>query len=172
MKSAGVGMTPEDRKSEGVLLNLGVDENIVISRFGSVSRFGALSTSLIRDASQTLAQQFRIKAHDLSQPIATLSGGNQQKAVIARWLHADSHILLLDEPTRGVDVEAKAQIYAIMRSVADQGKAVVFVSSELEELPLACDRVIVLRDGSVQREFVAPDIELTGLLEASMASNA
>ncbi len=171
MRRTGIAMTPEDRKREGALMNLGIDENIVMSDYGSVSRVGTLSTKLIREASQALAQRLSIKAHDLSQPISTLSGGNQQKAVIARWLHADASILLLDEPTRGVDVEAKAQIYAIMRAVADEGKAVVFVSSELEELPLCCDRVLVLRDGRIQREFVAPNITLSDLLEASMASH-
>lgn len=170
MRAEGVALTPEDRKREGALMNLGIDENIVISDYGAVSRAGALSTRLIRGASGVLAQRLSIKAHDLSQSIATLSGGNQQKAVIARWLHADARILLLDEPTRGVDVEAKAQIYAIMRAVADEGKAVIFVSSELEELPLCCDRVLVLRDGRIQRELVAPDIILSDLLEASMAS--
>lgn len=172
MRRLGVAMTPEDRKREGALMNLGIDENIVMSDFGKVSRGGVLSAAMTRAASTVLAARLSIKAHDLSQPIATLSGGNQQKAVIARWLHADAKVLLLDEPTRGVDVEAKAQIYAIMRAVADEGKAVVFVSSELEELPLACDRVIVLRDGSIQREFVAPNIHLADLLEASMASHA
>jgi ABC-type sugar transport system ATPase subunit len=171
LRRAGIGLTPEDRKHEGVLLNLGIDENIVMSDFRSVSRGGVLSGARIKAASQGLSKRFQIKAHDLAQPIETLSGGNQQKAVIARWIHADAQILLLDEPTRGVDVEAKAQIYAIMRAVADQGKTVVFVSSELEELPLACDRVLVLRDGGIQREFVAPDIELSDLLEASMASH-
>lgn len=171
MRRAGIAMTPEDRKREGALMNLGIDENIVMSDYRSVSRSGVLSVPLIRDASEALARRLSIKAHDLAQPISTLSGGNQQKAVIARWLHADAGILLLDEPTRGVDVEAKAQIYAIMRAVADEGKAVVFVSSELEELPLCCDRVLVLRDGAIQREFVAPDITLSDLLEASMASH-
>ncbi|RXZ68634.1 sugar ABC transporter ATP-binding protein [Agromyces albus] len=172
MRRAGIAMTPEDRKREGALMNLGIDENIVMSDYRSVSRSGVLSVSLMRDASEALARRLSIKAHDLAQPISTMSGGNQQKAVIARWLHADADILLLDEPTRGVDVEAKAQIYAIMRAVADEGKAVVFVSSELEELPLCCDRVLVLRDGSIQREFVAPHITLSDLLEASMASHS
>lgn len=171
MRRAGVGLTPENRKREGVLLDLGIDENIVLSDFGRVSRAGVLSAPAIRDATRFLGDRLHIKAHDLSQSISTLSGGNQQKAVIARWLHADTDVLLLDEPTRGVDVEAKAQIYAIMRQVADEGKAVIFVSSEIEELPLACDRVLVLRDGTIQAEFTAPDIDLTRLLEATMASH-
>lgn len=171
MRRAGIGLTPEDRKREGVLLNLGIDENIVISDFSRVSRRGVLSKSLIQTTSEKLAKNFQIKAHDLGADIETLSGGNQQKAVIARWIHADASVLLLDEPTRGVDVEAKAQIYAIMRAVADQGKTVIFVSSEVEELPLACDRVLVLRDGRIQQEFVAPHIVLSELLQASMASH-
>jgi simple sugar transport system ATP-binding protein len=172
MRRAGVGLTPENRKREGVLLDLGIDENIVLSDFGRVSRLGVLSAPAIRDTTRFLGERLHIKAHDLAQPISTLSGGNQQKAVIARWLHADTDVLLLDEPTRGVDVEAKSQIYAIMRQVADEGKAVVFVSSEIEELPLACDRVLVLRDGGIREELRAPDIDLTRLLEAAMASHS
>jgi simple sugar transport system ATP-binding protein len=172
MRRAGIGMTPENRKREGVFLDLGIDENIVISDFGRVSRGGVLSSRTIRDVTRLLRDRLHIKAHDLSKSISTLSGGNQQKAVIARWLHADTDVLLLDEPTRGVDVEAKAQIYEIMRQVADDGKAVIFVSSEIEELPLACDRVLVLRDGAIQSEFTAPDIDLTRLLEATMASHS
>lgn len=172
MRQRGVALTPEDRKREGALMNLGIDENIVISDFTAVSTGHILSPRKISQASGELAQRLHIKSHDLSLPISTLSGGNQQKAVIARWLHADADVLLLDEPTRGVDVEAKAQIYAIMREVADEGKAVVFVSSELEELPLCCDRVLVLRDGHVRNEFVRPNIALTNLLEATMASES
>ncbi|WP_082514389.1 MULTISPECIES: sugar ABC transporter ATP-binding protein [unclassified Frigoribacterium] len=171
MLALGVGMTPEDRKGRGVVPGLGIDENIVMSDFGRVTRGGALSAGAIATATKALADRLSIKAHDLSRPISTLSGGNQQKAVIARWLHADSRVLLLDEPTRGVDVEAKAQIYEIMRAVADTGKLVVFVSSEIEELPLACDRVLVLRDGGLREEYRAPDISLPVLLQASMVSS-
>jgi len=171
MLALGVGMTPEDRKGRGVVPGLGIDENIVMSDFGRVTRGGALSAGAITTATKALAERLSIKAHDLSRPISTLSGGNQQKAVIARWLHADSRVLLLDEPTRGVDVEAKAQIYEIMRAVADTGKLVVFVSSEIEELPLACDRVLVLRDGGLREEHRAPDISLPVLLQASMVSS-
>lgn len=153
-------------------MNLGIDENIVVSDYPRVSRSGVLQAPKIRSATTTLAEKLSIKAHDLSQLISTLSGGNQQKAVIGRWLFADADVLLFDEPTRGVDVEAKAQIYAIMRQVAASGKAVVFVSSELEELPLACDRVLVLRDGLVRTEMSAPDISLNRLLEVAMASES
>ncbi len=172
MRRLGVGLTPENRKRDGVVLEMGVGENIVMSRYGSVARQGVLSGRRMAVSAGAVRDRLRIKVADLSAPIASLSGGNQQKAVIGRWLHAGSTVLLLDEPTRGVDVEAKAQIYQIMRSVADQGAAVVFVSSEIEELPLACDRVLVLREGRIAAEFAAPDIELSRLLAASMAAGA
>jgi len=168
MRQLGVGMTPEDRKGTGIIPGLGIDENIVMSDWRRVSSGGVLASGKIREATRALAGRLAIKADDMTRPINTLSGGNQQKAVIARWLHADSDVLLLDEPTRGVDVQAKAQIYDIMRQVADSGKLVVFVSSEAEELPLACDRVLVLRGGRIREEFRAPDITVPDVLAASM----
>ncbi len=154
MRQLGIGMTPEDRKGTGIIPGLGIDENIVMSDWKRVSSGGFLASGRIRAATKALGQRLSIKADDLTRPINTLSG-KPAKAVIARWLHADSDVLLLDEPTRGVDVQAKAQIYDIMRQVADSGKAVVFVSSEAEELPLACDRVLVLRGGRIREEFTA-----------------
>ncbi len=142
-----------------------------MSDWKRVSSGGFLASGRIRAATKALGQRLSIKADDLTRPINTLSGGNQQKAVIARWLHADSDVLLLDEPTRGVDVQAKAQIYDIMRQVADSGKAVVFVSSEAEELPLACDRVLVLRGGRIREEFTAPHITVPDVLAASMGAH-
>ena len=90
----------------------------------------------------------------------TLSGGNQQKVVIGRWVYARSRILLLDEPTRGVDVEAKNQIYRIARELAAEGKSIIFVSSEVEELPQVCDRILLLQQGTIVKEFISPvDVE-------------
>ena len=100
-----------------------------------------------------------------------MSGGNQQKVVIGRWVHADSRILLLDEPTRGVDVEAKAQIYAIIRQLAAEGRSIIFVSSEIEELPLVCDRVVVLREGTLKEEFTSPDIDQDAVMAACIAGH-
>ena len=113
-----------------------------------------------------------VKAPDTTTPIGTLSGGNQQKIVIGRWVHAGSRLLLLDEPTRGVDVEAKSQIYAIIRALAAEGKSIIFVSSEIEELPKVCDRVVVLRDGRIVGEFVAPGISADTLMTASISDQA
>lgn len=171
IKRLGVGLTPEDRKREGVINELSIAENMVMSDYASVSRRGALRPRRVAGAADDLRLRLGIKIADLDHSIATLSGGNQQKAVIGRWLHAGSSVLLLDEPTRGVDVGSKAQIYDIMRALADDGAAVVFVSSELEELPLVCDRVLVLRGGRLAEEFVAPEITTAALLAAAMTTS-
>ena len=170
IKNLGVGLTPEDRKREGIVTDLSIAENMVMSDYAKVSTAGVLQPTLISRAAGALRRRLDMKAENLDHSIATLSGGNQQKAVIGRWLHAGSNVLLLDEPTRGVDVGSKAQIYDIMRQLAADGAAVVFISSELEELPLVCDRVIVLRDGHLTAEFQAPQIRAAELLAAAMAT--
>ncbi|PWV47327.1 MULTISPECIES: sugar ABC transporter ATP-binding protein [Nocardiopsis] len=170
MRRLGVGITPEDRKGEGVVPLLGVSENMVMSWFGGASRAGTVLPSRVSSLGRALIERLSIKAAAPDTPIVNLSGGNQQKAVIGRWLHAGSRILLLDEPTRGVDVEAKAQIYGIVRELAQQGAAVLFVSSELEELPLVCDRVLALRGGRLEGEFSGDDITLDNIMAAAMAA--
>jgi sugar transport system ATP-binding protein len=170
MKRLGVGMTPEDRKHEGVVPLLGVDENIVLSRFGSVRSGPTIRPGLVRRAAERLIAQLSIATAAPGTPIVNLSGGNQQKAVIGRWLHAGSRILLLDEPTRGVDVQAKAEVYALVRELADVGNAIVFVSGELEELPLVCDRVLVLRGGRAAGELSGDDLTTDSVLAAAMAA--
>lgn len=167
----GIGMTPENRKEDGIFPSLGIDENIVVSDWAVVSTGGVLSPAKIRAAAEKIVKQMSIKTSSTKAELATLSGGNQQKAVIGRWLHADSTVLLLDEPTRGVDIEAKAQIYALIRDLASTGRAVVFVSSELEELQAVCDRAFVLRGGEMVEEFVAPQISTDILLAAAMAEH-
>jgi sugar transport system ATP-binding protein len=172
MLRRGVGMTPEDRKGSGIVPGLGVDENIVMARFPRVGRLPTVAWGEARRAAADVAERLSIKAGSLQAPIATLSGGNQQKAVIGRWIHVGSKILLLDEPTRGVDVESKAQIYALVRSLAAQGAAVLFVSSELEELPVVCDRVVVLRDGRLVAEHAEADLRLDAILADTIAQRS
>lgn len=169
MRRLGVGITSEDRKGEGVVPLLGVSENMVLSWFGGASVAGAVLPSRVSSIGQGLIERLSIRTARPDTPIVNLSGGNQQKAVIGRWLHAGSRILLLDEPTRGVDVEAKAQIYRIVRELAAEGAAVLFVSSELEELPLVCDRVLALRGGRLSGEFTGEDITLDNIMTAAMA---
>lgn len=170
MKKLGIGLTPEDRKREAIVPLLGVDENMVLSDYGRVSSVGKISGHAVRSASSSLIDRLAIATASPSTPIVNLSGGNQQKAVIGRWLHADASILLLDEPTRGVDVAAKAGIYRLVRELADAGKSVIFVSGELEELPLVCDRVVAIRGGRVTAEFEGEDVTVDAILSAAMAA--
>lgn len=156
MLQRGMGYTPENRKEAGIIPLLGVDENTVITNRHSVSVRGVLQWQRIRTFTEAIMQRMSVKASSSETAIGTLSGGNQQKVVIGRWVYAGSQILLLDEPTRGVDIEAKQQIYRIVRELAQEGKSVVFISSEVEELPLVCDRILLLQQGTLTREFVSP----------------
>ncbi len=170
MKRNGVGLTPEDRKHDAIVPLLGVDENMVLSDYTRVRHHGPISLRRMRTAAQSLIDRLRIETASPVTPIVNLSGGNQQKAIIGRWLHADASILLLDEPTRGVDVAAKAGIYDLVRALADAGKAVIFVSGELEELPLVCDRVITVQGGRVTAEFIGAAATADAVLSAAMAA--
>ena len=169
MVQRGLGLTPENRKDEGIMALLGVDENIVMTRLSDVSDHGVLSWARVRDAARAIIHRLEIRTASERTPIGTLSGGNQQKAVIGRWLYAGSELLLLDEPTRGVDVESKGQIYAIIREIAAAGAGVIFVSSEVEELPRVCDRALVLRGGRIAEEVASADMNADRLMAASMA---
>jgi sugar transport system ATP-binding protein len=167
----GFGYTPESRKEEGIVPLLGVDENTLSTNFAGVSSNGILSSRRMAEATRKIVDRLHVKTARTDTPIGTLSGGNQQKVVIGRWVYAGSRVLLLDEPTRGVDVEAKAQIYAIIRQLAEEGRSIIFVSSEIEELPLVCDRVLVLRDGALQEEFRSPNIDQDSLMAACITGH-
>ncbi|OHV79468.1 sugar ABC transporter ATP-binding protein [Rhizobium sp. LCM 4573] len=171
MVHRGFGYTPESRKEEGIVPLLGVDENTLSTNFAGVSTNGVLSASRMAEATRKIIERLHIKTARTDTPIGTLSGGNQQKVVIGRWVYAGSRVLLLDEPTRGVDIEAKAQIYAIIRQLAAEGRSIIFVSSEIEELPLVCDRVLVLRDGALQEEFKSPNIDQDSLMAACITGH-
>ena len=167
--AAGIAITPENRKDDGVFPLLGVDENIVMCDWRQVAAAGVIDARKVDTKTDEIVQRMSVKTVTNRAPLGTLSGGNQQKIVIGRWVYAGASVLLLDEPTRGIDVEAKAQIYALVRALAAEGKAIVFVSSEIEELPVVCDRVVVLRDGCIGPELTAPNIGVEQLLSASIA---
>lgn len=168
-RKLGVGFTSEDRKTDGIIPERGIDENLVMAAWRKVSWFGIVSNSRLLSTAQNLVSMLSIRTGSTSTPIKNLSGGNQQKVVIGRQLHAGSRILLLDEPTRGVDIEAKGQIYELLRKRAAAGDAVVFVSSEIEELPLVADRVVVFSGGHLVDTMHAPDFDTEKLLVAAMA---
>ena len=142
----GLGFCPEDRKAEGILPELSLRENIIIALQCRRGIFRSLSRARQDEIARSYIALLGIKAHDADAPIATLSGGNQQKALLARWLATDPRMLILDEPTRGIDVGAKVEIMAQVMDLCENGMAVVFASSEMTEILDYADRVVVLRD--------------------------
>jgi ribose transport system ATP-binding protein len=147
---AGLGLVSEDRKSEGLAQDLGIADNLTLSRLAPYSRMGWLNLRRRRVAVEGWMSRLSIKARSAEQPVRELSGGNQQKIALARILHQEADVLLLDEPTRGIDVGAKAEIYRLMGELAAEGKAILFVSSYLPELMAVCDRIGVMARGRLR----------------------
>ena len=146
----GIGFVPEDRQSMGVHLRLGIGANITLANLGRIARRGFLDREAARNQAAGLAADLGVKMSGLDQRVEELSGGNQQKVVIAKWLATAPRVLILDEPTKGVDVGAKAQVHALMGEMAQAGVAIIMVSSELPEILGLADRVMVMRRGRVQ----------------------
>ncbi|MBP7868683.1 MAG: sugar ABC transporter ATP-binding protein [Firmicutes bacterium] len=149
----GIGLAPEDRKSHGLLLNRSVTENISLSNAGKFARFGLIDLRRERHNADEYRSKLGIKTPSLSQQVRYLSGGNQQKVVLSKLLNSGCKVLILDEPTRGIDVGAKAEIYALTFEIAAAGTSVLVISSDVSELTRLCDRVVLMRDGRVVREF-------------------
>jgi inositol transport system ATP-binding protein len=148
----GIALVPEDRKLEGLILKMEVGQNISLASLGRLSRFGAVTS---REAAvvQEYVDKLRIRCAGPSQRAGELSGGNQQKVVLAKWLETRPKVLILDEPTKGVDLAAKAELQGIVRELARAGTAVILISSELEEVRQMADRILVFRAGRVAGEF-------------------
>jgi ribose transport system ATP-binding protein len=148
---AGVGFVPEDRKSEGLYLPLSIEQNIGLGMLRRASM--AARAKIDRSRVKSLMREMNVRARDEKQAVGSLSGGNQQKVMIGRWLAAEVDVLIVEEPTRGVDVGAKAEIYRLLREFADGGGAVVITSSELTEHLGLCDRILVVRDRAIVAEL-------------------
>jgi galactofuranose transport system ATP-binding protein len=157
-------LLPEDRKAEGLIPTLSVRENIALAALPRLSRGGVVSDARIDRVVETFMRRLRIKAASPHQPVAELSGGNQQKVLLARWLATSPKILLLDEPTRGIDVGAKAEVQALIDELAADGLGVLLISSDLEELVEGSDRVVVLKDGTVVGELTGGELTEEGVM--------
>src|ERR671938_1288149 len=168
----GFGLCPEDRKTEGIVPEMSVRENLTLALLPRLTRKGILDRGRQREVVEEFVKALGIKLADADQPIRELSGGNQQKVILARWLCTQPDLLILDEPTRGIDVGAKRDIQAIIRRLADDGLGVLLVSSEVEELVADTDRVVVLRDGRSVAELAGDDIEEERILEAMATGSA
>ncbi len=164
----GLAYLPEDRKTQGLVLGLSVRENATLPSLRRFSRLGALRLGAERDAAAAQIAAVELAAAALERPAATLSGGNQQKVVLAKWLLANADVLIVDEPTRGVDVGAKIEIHKQLRALADRGKAVLMISSELPEVLALADRVLVLRSGRLSAAFDAADATPERVLAAAL----
>ena len=149
----GIALLTEDRKEQGLLLSLAVRKNISLARLGDVSRFGWLNVSEERSVAEKYVTAMSVRCSSTEQTAGELSGGNQQKVVIAKWMYRDCDILIFDEPTRGIDVGAKFEIYHMLAELAEKGKAIIFVSSDLKELMAVCDRIMVMSAGRVAETF-------------------
>jgi len=161
---------PVDRRAEGIVAGLSVRENIALAILPRLSRFGLVSDRKIDEVVDTYMKRLQIKASSPDQRVGDLSGGNQQKVLLARLLATQPKVLLLDEPTRGIDVGAKAEVQSLIDELASEGLGVVLVSSDAEELIEGADRVVVLRDGVVVGELRDENVTTEALLETIAAA--
>jgi ABC-type sugar transport system ATPase subunit len=149
----GIGLVPEDRKLQALVLKLAIRENLGLSILDRLSRFGVVRLGAERALARQLVQSLRVRTPSIEQKVLNLSGGNQQKVVIAKWLALHPKILIMDEPTRGIDIGAKAEVHGLMHQLAADGVAILMISSELPEILGMSDRVLVMRQGRIAGEL-------------------
>jgi ribose transport system ATP-binding protein len=157
-RSASLALIPEDRKTEGLMLPMSIAENLVAASFDRISVGPLIDAGRQRAAVGDAIRRLQIKVGDPDDPVSTLSGGNQQKVVIAKWLMTRPRLILLNDPTRGIDVGTKQEIYRLLRELADGGAAILFYSTDYDELIGCCDRVAVMYDGRIVRELEGESI--------------
>jgi ribose transport system ATP-binding protein len=163
-----MGFLTEDRKNEGLVLSLSVQNNISLASTDRVSHFGVINRSEEEDLAEQFFEKLRIKATGPNQLVAHLSGGNQQKVVLGKWLARNADILISDEPTRGIDVGSKVEIYQLMNELTDQGVGIIMISSELPEVLGMSDRILVMRGGAVEAEFAREEADQEKILAVAL----
>ncbi len=168
---SGMGLLPEDRKQQGLVLMLTVLQNISLASLYQLTKNGLLRLVDEREQVRNFISKLRIATPSVHQPVQFLSGGNQQKVVLAKWLASRSKILIFDEPTRGIDVGAKVEVYNLMNSLVEEGACVIMVSSEMPELLGMSDRILVMHEGRLVKEFERADANQENVLAAAMGVN-
>jgi ribose transport system ATP-binding protein len=167
-----MALIPEDRKTEGLILPMSVGDNAILAVINRLlNQFGLVDRQQERQSIQQMIEQMQVKVSSPRAPIRSLSGGNQQKVVIGKWLLTNAQIFLLHDPTRGIDVGTKQEIYQLIRQLADSGKGILFFSTELSELVGMCDRVLVLYEGRIFRELSGDDITEENIVSAALGLN-
>jgi L-arabinose transport system ATP-binding protein len=167
----GIGFAPEDRKREGLVLIRSVLENASMAILRRLSRFHFVRSRLERSIAADFVERLRVRTPSLDQEVGKLSGGNQQKVVLARWLAAKPKVLILDEPTRGIDVGAKAEIYRLIDDLANEGLGIMFISSELPEILGLSDRIYVMQNGRIKGELLGAEATEEAILNLAMAEH-
>ncbi len=164
----GMALIPEDRKTEGLMLPMTVRDNLTFASLDRIARNGLIDRKLEQRQIDAMIELLAIRTPSADIPVGALSGGNQQKVVIAKWLMNQPRIILLNDPTRGIDVGTKQEIYALLRKLADAGAAILFYSTDYDELIGCCDRVLVLYDGMVKRELIGAEITEKALIASAL----
>jgi ribose transport system ATP-binding protein len=169
-KRADIGMAliPEDRKTEGLMLPMSVRDNLSFAALGRCSRWGVVNAAAEREAVDRIVRLLAVRSDGTGVPAGSLSGGNQQKLVIGKWLMMAPRIILLNDPTRGIDVGTKQEIYQLLRRLAEEGAAILFYSTDYDELVGCCDRVLVMYDGAINRELVGAQITERALIGSAL----
>jgi len=167
-ESIGMALIPEDRKTEGLMLPMSVRDNLSFAALGALSRWGVVDAAAERDAVERIVKLLAVRSDGTSMPAGSLSGGNQQKLVIGKWLMMSPRILLLNDPTRGIDVGTKQEMYLLLRELAEAGAAILFYSTDYDELIGCCDRVLVMYDGAIVRELAGAEITEHALVSSAL----
>ncbi|MEE6274327.1 sugar ABC transporter ATP-binding protein [Georgenia wangjunii] len=170
--AAGIALVPEDRRQQGLVLDLSIQRNITLPRAGKLARLGILTGGPERRSAQTWAERLHTRFGRLADPVGNLSGGNQQKVVLGKWLSTSPQVLIVDEPTRGIDVATKAEVHRLMSSLAADGVAILMVSSELPEVLGMADRVLVMREGRLVAEIPRADATQESIISAATKAAA
>ena len=166
---AGIGFCTEDRKKEGLMLRLSILLNMTLVEISKFAKLGFVSRKKQEKASAEYVKSMSIKTPSVDQLVGNLSGGNQQKVVLAKWLMIEPKVLIVDEPTRGIDVGSKAEIYGLLCALAQKGVSIIVVSSEIEEIMGICDRVITICEGRQTAEFPIKDLDRQKVLSAAIS---
>lgn len=165
---AGIGLCPEDRKEQGLVLGRSIKDNLTMPILDVIARKGVLNKNKEIQLSKKAVDKYRIKTHSIDKIVRELSGGNQQKVILGRWMLADLKVLILDEPTKGIDVGAKAEIYQMVCDLAREGLGIIFISSELPEVINVCDNVIVMKEGTITGRLTREEMSEEGILALAM----
>jgi rhamnose transport system ATP-binding protein len=165
--AAGIGFVPEDRRQHGLVMEESIERNIVMASLARVRRAGLIAAGASRAFATTWSQRLQIKYNRLADPVSTLSGGNQQKVVLAKWLSRQPTLLIVDEPTRGIDVGTKAEVHRLLTDLAAENVALLVISSELPEVLLLADRILVIREGRLVRELANEDASEEAVIAAA-----